>query len=106
MDETFYKWFNENKASLVNKGIQTEEIKQSVPNTNPNVVAEYTTDMRIGRVTVWKSGLIDMEILEQSSMETVFYRHLEITDDYPDVEIIIEDYVKELINQNSKSLFK
>jgi len=98
MDDKFHKWFTDNKTALENKGIQTDEIKQSVPNSNPSIFAEHTTDTRIGRVTVWKSGLIDMEILEQSSMETVFYRHLQKTDN-PDVEIIIEDYVKELVNQ-------
>lgn len=100
MEQLFYRWFNENKTVLANKGIQTEEIKQSKRNINPSVVAEHTTDLRIGRVTVWNSGLLDMEILEQSSMETVFYKHLEITDDYLDVEVIIEDYVKELITKN------
>jgi hypothetical protein len=97
MDDKFYKWFNDIKTALENKCIQTGEIKQSVPNSNPSIFAEHTTDSRIGRVTVWKSGLIDMEILEQSSMETVFYRHLQITDN-PDVEVIIENYVKELVN--------
>lgn len=49
MDETFYKWFNDNKVVLANKSIQTDEIKQSVPNSNPSIVAEHTTDTSMGR---------------------------------------------------------
>lgn len=99
MDELFYKWFNDNKTKLNNKGIQTEKISKSIPNPNPSVIADHTTETHMGRVTVWKSGLIDMEILDQSSAETVFYKQTKITDEYPDIEVllVLSSKVAELI---------
>jgi hypothetical protein len=40
----------------------------------------------MGRVTVWSSGSIDMEILDQSSGETVFHKSLEINDKNINIE--------------------
>jgi hypothetical protein len=98
MDDLFYKWFYDNRTKLNNKGIQTEEITKSPPNPNPSVSADHTTETYMGRVTVWKSGLIDVEILDQCSAKRVYYKHFEITDENPNEEYLLGDYFQKLLS--------
>jgi hypothetical protein len=69
MDELFYKWFNDYKEKLQKMGIQTDLISKS------KYFVDHLTSLRIGRVTVWKSGFIEMEILDIQSSEQIFYKN-------------------------------
>lgn len=97
MNEIFYKWLNENQVRLGKKGIQTQNISKSPQNPNPSVFTDHYYVNKLGRITVWKSGIIDMEILDEQSEETVFHKHFEITDKSPNVENVLEEYFRNLM---------
>jgi hypothetical protein len=59
---------------------------------NPEIFADHISSTKMGRVTVWNSGLIDMQILDQNSGETVFYRHLQIKETNPRIDCVLKEY--------------
>lgn len=99
MDELFYKWFNDHKEKLQNIGIQTDLIEKSTQFSNPNlsVFADHLTDTKFGRVTVWKSGFINMEILDIQSEELIFFKHLDFSVKYSEIGNLLDEYIEKLI---------
>ncbi|WP_156487451.1 immunity protein TriTu family protein [Neobacillus novalis] len=102
MDELFYRWFNDHKEKLQKMGIQTDLISKSIQSCNPNpsIFVDHLTSTRGGRVTVWKSGFIDMEILDIQSVELIFFKHLDLTVEYSDIENLLDEYIEKLISQS------
>jgi hypothetical protein len=98
VEELFYSWFKEHKEELLNKGIATDLISEPTLTDNPAIFADHISSTRMGRVTVWNSGLIEMEIVEQNASETVYYQHLEINEQNPRVEVILREYFDRLVN--------
>src|SRR4051812_29671789 len=100
MEELFYSWFNENKEKLQQMGIETDLISKPTSTSSPAIFADHLTEIKVGRVTVWNSGSINLEILDQSSGETVYHKHFEISDKTPNIENLLADYFKVLLSQS------
>jgi hypothetical protein len=92
VEEIFYSWFTEHKEELLNKGIATDSISEPTLTDNPAIFADHLSSTRMGRVTVWNSGSIEIEIVEQNTSETVYYQHLEINEQNPCIEFILGEY--------------
>ena len=92
MEELFYSWFKENKEELLNRGIETDLILEPTLTDNPAIFADHFSSTKMGRVTVWNSGSIDIEILDKFSGDTVFYKHLEIKVKDPHIEFVLKEY--------------
>jgi hypothetical protein len=92
VEELFYSWFKEHKDELLNKGVATDLISKPTLTDNPAIFADHLSSTRMGRVTVWNSGSIEIEIVEQNTSETVYYKHLEINEQNPCVEVILGEY--------------
>ncbi|MEW9122687.1 MAG: hypothetical protein AB2421_08235 [Thermotaleaceae bacterium] len=97
MEELFYSWFKEHKEDLLKTGIATELISEPTLTDNPAIFADHFSSTRMGRVTVWNSGSIEIEVVEQDASETVYYKHLEINEENPRVEVILREYFNRLI---------
>jgi hypothetical protein len=76
VEELFYSWFKENKEELRKKGIETDLISEPTLTDNPSIFADHLSSTKIGRVTVWNSGAIDIEIADQLTGQTVLNKHL------------------------------
>ncbi|OIJ20708.1 hypothetical protein BKP45_08680 [Anaerobacillus alkalidiazotrophicus] len=92
MEELFYSWFKENKEELRKKGIETDLISGPTLTDNPSIFADHLSVTKMGRVTVWNSGAIDIEIVDQLTGQTVLNKHLEIREKTPCVKSILEEY--------------
>ncbi|WHY75285.1 hypothetical protein QNH20_14110 [Neobacillus sp. WH10] len=67
MEELFYSWFKEHREELLKKGIVTDLILEPTTTDNPAIFADHLSSTKMGRVTVWNSGSIEIEILDQIS---------------------------------------
>ncbi|MEO2075981.1 MAG: hypothetical protein ABGX20_11485 [Bacillus sp. (in: firmicutes)] len=97
MKELFFSWFKEHKEELLKRGIKTDLILEPTMTDNSAIYADHISSGRMGRVTVWNSGLIDMEILDQNSGETIFYTHLEIRETNPQINCVLKEYFDRLV---------
>jgi hypothetical protein len=80
--------------------IQTELISKSIPNPNPSVCAHHSTEKKMGEVIVWKSGFIDMIIFDIQSGEQIFYKHLNLSVKYSEIENLLDEYIEKLIKHS------
>ncbi len=82
MDEQFLLWAKEHINELLAREIVseipdlTEEIKEKKLQ-NPCQVVYFYTEAHTGYVSVWRSGYMDMEILDNETEKTAYYRHLD-----------------------------
>lgn len=88
----FYSWFKKNKEELRKMGIETNLISEPTMTDNPAIFADHLSSTKMGRVTVWNSGAIDIEVLDQFTGQTVLNKHLEITEKSPCVKFILREY--------------
>jgi len=57
-------------------GITIDQIiENDEPTDNDGIAVDYLSKICLGRVSVWESGDVDMEILNISSEEVLFYKH-------------------------------
>lgn len=54
------------------------ELTYYTPTDNPAMRLDFQSPLHVGRVTVWKSGACDMEVLDVATGEVVFYEHHEL----------------------------
>lgn len=94
MNKLFMEWLNENKEKLRQIGIQTESIKESpVSSLNQGVTIENISKNCLGQVSVWHSGLMDIEVLEIETESRLLYEHYEFSQ-APDFSKVLQKYVK------------
>ena len=67
------------------------------PSDNPAMRLDFESPLHIGLVTVWESGLCDLEVIDVSTEQTVFYQHYELSSEaefhqtYPDLVVFMRD---------------
>ncbi len=72
----FLQWNEENRKKLDKMGITIDQIiENDEPTDNDGVAVDYLSEICLGRVSVWESGDVDMEILNISSEEVLLYKH-------------------------------
>ena len=59
-----------NTTQLRKRGIETDLISEPTLTDNPAIFADHLSSTKMGRVTVWNTGAIDIEILDQFTGQT------------------------------------
>lgn len=96
MKELFLKWNEENKNNLAGSGITIDCILVPDGAINNNCIAvDYLTKKCLGRVSVWETGNIDVEILDIESEKSLLYEHYE-GDDQSDFEKLLSKFFRVL----------
>lgn len=82
MNEQFLNWAKENEKNILKKGISLEilDFKKAIKEkrlTNPCQTIYYNSKNKIGSVSVWKSGCMDIEIIDCNTEEIEYYKHFD-----------------------------
>jgi len=92
MTDLFLQWNEENHKALNNMGVTIDQILMSKePTNNVCVAIDYLSKACLGRVSVWESGNIDIEILDIDSEKVLLYEHYDF-DKSPDFWNLLKDY--------------
>jgi hypothetical protein len=75
--EEIASWFRSKDRTLETAGIILAGIHERPGTNKPSAFADFDTDLRIGRISVWVSGESDFEVLRRSDGKHVFFRHEE-----------------------------
>lgn len=76
MTKRFLQWNEENHKRLDKMGITIDQIiENDEPTDNNGMAVDYLSEICLGRVSVWQSGDVDIEILDISSEEVLLYKH-------------------------------
>ncbi|WP_248926751.1 hypothetical protein [Paenibacillus hamazuiensis] len=93
MISKFSSWIESNKLNLQDLGIISEKIIKSSNNLNPSITIHQTTDDCLGQISVWESGLVDMEVISISDGRKLLYEHQEISNE-PNFDEILFGYIR------------
>lgn len=77
MIKSFLNWNKKNKDVLEHVGITIDYISNLKEENNDSIAIDYLTKRCIGRVSVWATGYIDVEILDIDSERSLLYEHYE-----------------------------
>lgn len=82
MNEQFLNWAKENEEYILKQGITSEipDFKKSIEEKkliNPCQTVYYNSANKIGSGSVWKSGCMDMEIIDCDTEEVEYYKHFD-----------------------------
>ncbi|WP_163786847.1 immunity protein TriTu family protein [Myxococcus vastator] len=94
--EAFHQWFSEQRETLSNAGVAMEFVEGSSEDA-PSARVDLESDVRMGRATVWESGLCDLELLSVETGEQLLYRHHEQLDSQK--LVVLLDELAEQIRQ-------
>lgn len=93
MNRLFSKWIEENRMSLYQSGISTETINVTPDDiADPSTTVDHCSDLCVGRVSVWSSGLMDFEVLDFETGERLLFEHQEL-DEYANFDTILSKYI-------------
>lgn len=96
MHKKFFEWIKNVESDLEAKGITTENVNMTGDNVpNPSITVDNFSQVCIGRISVWETGEMDVEILHFETEERLMYEHYEL-DDEPDFNKILIDYLNVL----------
>lgn len=102
MDIKFKQWAEDKAKVLLTKGIRTDNIINSgQESNNPSTRADHMTDICLGRITVWKSGDMIIEVLDVETCDTIMFESFELQED-DDFSNYLTEYFKTLVNGNKK----
>ena len=97
MNIKFKEWLEKNKENLCKKNIKVENVVNSGEQSNdPSTRADFFSNKYLGCVTVWRSGSIDIEILDIEKISTVFFDNRKI-DINTDLDSFLEDFFDKLL---------
>jgi aminopeptidase C len=82
MNKLFLQWAKEHTKELVERGIVSEipDLTRGIVEKklqNPCQVVYYYSDTHVGYVSVWRTGIMDMEILNFETEKLEYYRHFD-----------------------------
>lgn len=97
MNMKFKKWIEDNKKRLSKKNIKVENVVSSGEQSNdPSTRADFFSSKYLGCVTVWKSGNVDVEILDIEKISTVFFDNNKV-DINTDFDRFLENFFNKLL---------
>jgi hypothetical protein len=92
MHTLFQNWFDKNQDLFVKNGIKTEYVRRSQTD-NPSITFEQESPCCLGQISIWESGLLDMEVLHMGNEKTILYEHHEFKV-APNFGDILKNYLK------------
>jgi len=100
MNEKFLKWLESKKDELEKSGVTIDNINitnQNVP--NPSITVDHFSQICLGRISVWETGEMDIEVLHFESEKRLLFEHYELQEN-ADFSKILVNYFKILTNGN------
>ena len=74
--KAFQQFLEDNRELLVRQRIEIAEVYTTPSNASvPGMYADFYTETRIGRITIWSTGDCDLEILDADSACQLFWEH-------------------------------
>lgn len=77
----FYKWVKGTEKYYANRGVGLDYLKVNNVDIeitdNPATRADYLTEKYMGSVIVWKSGFMDIQIMDIETEKMVLYEHFD-----------------------------
>ncbi len=102
MDIKFKQWAKGTAKILLNKGITTDNvINAGQESNNSSTRVDHMTDNCLGRITVWKSGDINMEVLDVETSDTILFENYTM-EEHAKFETYLEEYFRVLVEGNKK----
>lgn len=94
MNNRLIEWINKNKVKLLEMGIETENVRESPDdNLDQGVTVEHASKSCLGQISVWRSGLMDIEILDIETENRLLYEYHEFMQD-PNFDDLLQKYIK------------
>lgn len=101
MDIRFKQWLEDNTKILLTKGIITDNIiNDGQESDNPSTRVDHITDNCLGRITVWKSGDMVIEVLDIETCDTIMFKNYDLKGNNDFNDYLVE-YFEILTNTNS-----
>ncbi|SFT02459.1 immunity protein TriTu family protein [Marininema halotolerans] len=81
MHEFFLNWVKKNQLNFEKMGIKVElnGVRRDIP--DPKVSFSFSSTNCMSTMTVWKSKLVDFEVLDFNSQKRVLYYYREIKEE-------------------------
>lgn len=67
-------WFRLKASLFTDSGVQMADVSASGENV-PSATADFDSENAIGRISIWATGEVDLEVLTRSDGEFAFFRH-------------------------------
>ena len=101
MNKKFLEWARKRKNYLLQVGISSEipDFEQAIEDkklTNPCQTVYYDSEARIGSVSVWQSGCMDIEIIDCVTEEIEYYRHFDKIKSSIAFDNILEEFFEKM----------
>ncbi|OPX41840.1 hypothetical protein CLHUN_42920 [Ruminiclostridium hungatei] len=98
MYRDFLKWVETKRYGLKKLGITTENINVTEESLlNPSTSVDHFSQVCIGRVSVWETGEMDVEVLHFETEKRLLFEHFELGAE-PDYDEILRGYFQVLIS--------
>lgn len=72
--DALHRWFSERREQLSNAGVAMEFVEGANEDARSARV-DLESDSKMGRATVWETGLCDLELLSVETGEQLLYQH-------------------------------
>ena len=103
MDIRFKQWAEDNAKILLNKGITTDNIiNAGQESNNPSTRVDHMTDSCLGRITVWKSRDMNIEVLDVETCDTIMFENYELEQN-AEFDAYLAEYLRILVNGNKNN---
>ena len=90
-------WFISKETTLAPLGIIVAGVHERHGTDKPAAFADFDTDLGIGRIIVWVSGEIDLQVLQRSDGKDVLFRHEKVsTLNAPSLQDAFKEFVKSM----------
>lgn len=91
-------WLEQISEHLNQKGIGTENIRRSPRECDDGgITVEQASNTCLGQISLWESGLMDVEIIDIETEARLFFKHFELEAD-PNFDNILKEYFKIMQN--------
>src|SRR6266851_1289458 len=98
-------WFRSKGNALAPLGIIMAGVHERHGTDKPAAFADFDADLEIGRIIVWVSGEIDLQVLQRSDGKDVLVRHEKVsTLNAPFLQDAFNEFVKSMTHPGNDSL--
>lgn len=91
----FKEWLSNNEIKFKGLGIKIDDITQSIEDSpDPSIRVDHISYNSMGRITVWGSKKIDIEVIDFNTGDTKLFEHKQINNEVPNFDLLLETYIK------------
>jgi hypothetical protein len=98
-------WFRSKENALSTLGIILAGVHERSGTAKPSAFADFDAVLGMGRIIVWVSGEIDLEVLRISDGKNVLVRHEKVSNlDAPSLQDAFNEFVKSMKHPDNDSV--